>query len=740
MAKLTKGSPVRHRLTTLSAALLLLGSSPALKALGLGEIEMQSTLNQPMNAAIELTSAANTDLSTVSVTLASPAAHQRIGLSRSQVLSDFDFNIEKDASGNAIVRVTSRRAVQEPFIEFLLELAWPNGRLLREYTVLVDPPLTMPATPARPVSPVSRAPAVTPAPATPVPVTRAPATSVTRSASRTSGADSYGPIRRNETLWSIAEQLRPAGVSTHQMMLALQRKNPQAFVNNNINNLQAGVTLAVPTRDEIAGMSASEAFSESQRQYSEWSENPVAEPAAVTATDAGSSATESRLQLMAPDMQSVEGAAAAGDPVEATAGETGADSASDLNQQLAMANEEVETSRAETAQFRSQVSELEQQVETMKRLLELKDEELASMQQRLAADSEAQPVPAGESDSAEMAAGSDVENVAETEETVAEATPEPVAVAEPVADASESKQTGGSILGTLLGNPLWAGLGGLAVLLVGGLAWSASRRKSASGPFDDELTLQHQLQDEPHTAALAENVATDDVDAEQDSAETEHADIASPADEGDPLTEADVYLAYGRIQQAEDVLQSALAEAPDDSAIRVKLLEVYHAAGNVAAFDRAAAELRDSLGEDDATWQQVAAMGLVLSPDNSLYQSAGEEGSDNVVEFDGMPDVGLSEVVVDAPVAEAEPVIEEVVANAPELPESIEFTLDDADEEDASEGLLDTSDEVTTKLDLARAYLDMGDPEGARSILGEVMEEGNDEQKNEAEALIAKLA
>ena len=150
-----------YRKSAIAAALFFITASSNLHALGLGEINMQSALNQPMNAAIELTSAAGTNLSNVTVTLASQADHQRIGLSRSRILNDFDFSVETDNRGNAVVRITSNSAVHEPFLEFLLELSWPNGRLLREYTVLVDPPITMPATPARPATPVSRVPVAT---------------------------------------------------------------------------------------------------------------------------------------------------------------------------------------------------------------------------------------------------------------------------------------------------------------------------------------------------------------------------------------------------------------------------------------------------------------------------------------------------------------------------------------------------------------------------------------------------
>ena len=725
-----------HRLPVAAAALLLLTTSAYLHALGLGEIDMQSALNQPMNAAIELTSSASTDLSTVSVTLASQAAHQRIGLSRSRILNDFDFTVEEDPGGNAIVRVTSRNAVQEPFLEFLLELSWPNGRLLREYTVLVDPPITMAATPAKPVTPVSSAPA-TAATSTPQPQYRtsqpAPAVTRTYKVSDASSADSYGPIRRNETLWSIAEQLRPGrDISTHQMMLALQRKNPQAFAGNNINNLKAGVTLAVPTRAEIEAVTASAAFAETVRQYAEWNEGMQAEdpaagslealPTAAATTDS----TESRLQLVAPDLEAVEGAAAPGDPMESE-GEAGSSAA--LDQQLAMANEEAATSKAQADEYQSQVTQLEEQVETMKRLLELKDAELASIQQRLASDAPEETVSA-DSALAEDTQAADVvaETVATEPETEESPLQEELLVEDEIVVAAEQDSGPRDIVSTLMDNPLLAGLGALVALLVGGVVWTSLRRKNKSGLFDDELTLEKQMQLRSETAGQKQ--APQPLDVEEQAPDIEHQVVQGTGEEGDPITEADVYLAYGRIQQAEDVLQAALAASPDDNAIRLKLLEVYHAAGNASAFDREASDLRNGVTEEDAVWMQVASMGYAMSPDNNLYRAAADHSADVAREID-------MDTLTEQPVEDA-PLDEGVSAN--ELPESIEFTLEDAEEEDVSEGMLDISDEVTTKLDLARAYLDMGDPEGARSILGEVMEEGNDEQKNEAEALISKLA
>ena len=743
------------RKSAVIAALFIITASSNLLALGLGEIDMKSALNQPMEAVIELTSAAGTDLSKVNVTLASQAAHKRIGLSRSRILSNFEFRVEQNRHGNTVVRISSREAVHEPFLEFLLELSWPNGHLLREYTVLVDPPVTMPATAVTPVAPVSRVPASTavtppqrrqvyqrrPAPA----VVHSPAPSVA------TGAENYGPIRRSETLWSIAKRLRPGNdISMHQMMLALQRENPQAFIDNNINNLKAGSTLKVPSRDKILSVSAAAAYAETTQQYADWKagvqpaieDEPAQQAAAVTETDTASESvatTESRLQLMAPDVDAVEGAATSGDPLEVTT-DTSESGTEILNQQLALATEEAETSKAQSSELQSQVSELEEQIETMARLLELKDDELASMQQNLVADSAADAVEPSITPAAEEAELSGMDETMPVEEVTTDE------VAEDAAVVDEFASGFGGIVNKLMDNPLLTGAGVLVALLLGGILWSSIRNKRQSSIFDEEMTLDKRMSDEETGSEKSQGAPVIKAAEVEPESVPEPQYFDEPANnDSDALTEADVYLAYGRIQQAEDVLQAALAAAPDDVPIHVKLLEVYHAAGNAAAFDREAGDFRKVVSEDDAVWMQVASMGHALSPNNELYRAAAVHTADATAAFDmdpsDMTNVSGQEQSLDAAANDAP---------GSDLPNSIEFTLDESvdmlsadgglDEEDVSEGLLSRSEEVTTKLDLARAYLDMGDPEGARSILGEVIEEGNDEQKNEAEALISKLA
>ena len=252
-------------------------------ALGLGDIEIQSSLSDPLKAVIELTSATDDDLEKLKVSIASPQAFRQAGIPRPMILGSFKFKVERTRTGKPVVRISTRDAIHEPFLEFLVEAAWPKGRMVRHYTVLIDPPYTMPATPVASATPVTTTqPAAVPAPvpaaqptAAPavarpvVPVTPAPAPAPVQAAPIASApaTDSYGPIRRNETLWNIAKRLRPDNsVSMNQMMLALQRTNPQAFINNNINNLKAGAVLAVPERDEILAVQRSEAAREISRQ------------------------------------------------------------------------------------------------------------------------------------------------------------------------------------------------------------------------------------------------------------------------------------------------------------------------------------------------------------------------------------------------------------------------------------------------------------------------------------------
>jgi len=738
----------RFTIAVLSVAMLCSALSPQVLALGLGEIEIQSTLNDPLKAVIKLTSGTPEELKDLKISIASQEAFERAGISRPVILRDFKFTIDQTDKNRPVIRASTREPVREPFLVFLVEATWPRGRLLRQYTVLVDPPTTIPARPITPKTPLSAAPqpevvtAAPPAPKPPLQPRPVPASVPAAPPPQTEHADTYGPVRRSETLWTIANRLRPdSGITTQQMMLALQRANPEAFMNNNINNLKAGVVLQIPSRDEILGLSPAEALREASRQYSEWqtasSGGTVPEPAVAAEPEPGTgsiASRETRLQLVAPEDEGMEDAAAPGAPESGSETE---EISSELQQQLALATEEAEAGRARADELESRLGELEVQVTSMQRLLELKDEQLASLQNRLSAAGADQQPGAAEtmSDAADDPAATEEADDAE---------PEPAAET-PATDTDKPA----NIMEHLLENPVLSGLGVLVAMILGGILWSSTRQRKHADLFSDEPTLANQLsalkeREEPLiTGAGISDEATPVRPFVPDSGPPPH------EGESDPLTEADVFIAYGRVQQAEDVIQAALHKNPEDKDLKVKLLEVYHAAGNLAAFDTHAEGFHRSVDGDDPLWQKVALMGYELSPGNRLYKDAAgntevqESGVDFDMDLSGMDDLDQASAPDEEPVAGgAEIEYEGDDTQADEAAETVEFNLDElgGTEQESTEELLDDTDEVGTKLDLARAYLDMGDPEGARSILEEVLEEGNEEQKREAESLFTQLA
>lgn len=832
------------RKTVITAALLLLAATSKLYALGLGEIDMQSALNQPMQAVIELTSAAGENLEDLKISIASMDAHQRVGLSRAPVLNDFRFSIEQSSGGQPYIRVSSREPIRDPFVEFLLEIVWSKGRLVREYTVLIDPPVTMPAAPAVPVAPVMQAPPPAPVPvqqapppppppvaapvrqappppvppvappvrqapppapppapvlqappppaapvATPAPVTPVAVPTPVAAPAPVAAAEQYGPVRRNENLWQIAKRVRPdSEISIQQMMLALQRYNPNAFSNNNINNLKAGVTLEIPAWDEITSVSRSQAAAEAGRQYQAWkaarlakessrAESAVAEPAPVPVA-AQAPKTRSRLQLVAPEGDSAEGMATSGAPQAAGAA---SDDIERLKQELTLATEEADAGRAQSSELRSRVTELEQQIDTMKRLLELKSDQLASLQNQqgdaagaameelpgladatgdtpeeldivaaalagLAGDTATVTDEGGAADEDDPA---EEEDLAATVMNVAASGNDAVAAMEEPATTMVAEDRAGEprgIVNKLMDNPVLAGLGVLVAMILGGFLWASTRQRRDQGMFDSEMTLEKQLETTGREVQERQPVLDDAEQAPEETLEETQSNFPAGGEENDPITEADVYLAYGKTRQAAEVLIAAIKDSPEDGDLKVKLLEVYYSAGDTGAFDDLASEFRKSVREDDSQWVKVAAMGYELSPNNGLYQAVIQDQTGGGADFDmdltgldepsdqetGDKDSGTGDFGLD---------LDDAEQDVTDLSKGLEFTLDEAaDSEDESDGLLDSADEISTKLDLARAYVDMGDPEGARSILAEVVEEGNDSQRDEAESLISKLA
>ena len=369
---------------------LLIGPATAY-ALGMGDIDVHSGLNQSLDAKIGIISDTAGELDRLQVSLAPRDAFERLGLERMPVLTNLQFDVVKSGPGAPYIQVSSTTPIREPFLDFVLSVSWANGQIFREYTVLLDPPVfdqseAAPAVqaPASESSSVIRSADAFPA-------------EPPRVSSPPQPLGSYGPTQRADTLWEVALELRSdASVSVPQMMLALLQENPEAFYANNINNLKAGYVLRAPDREVITALSKQAAAAETNRQYQEWLSAKGAAGATSTAgtrrqvvddgatgpatassgpASAGDSSSSGRLQLVSPEQ-----ALTAGGLGGASTDET----IQSLRQQLAVATESAEASGQENLKLKEQLADLESQLESMQHLIALRDESLAALQEGLA--------------------------------------------------------------------------------------------------------------------------------------------------------------------------------------------------------------------------------------------------------------------------------------------------------------------------------------------------------------------
>ncbi|MGA6096877.1 FimV/HubP family polar landmark protein [Stutzerimonas marianensis] len=911
---------VRNLVLAIAAATAL--TSEMAYALGLGEVTLKSALNQPLVAEIELLDAKSLAPGEVVPVLASVEDFNKAGVDRQYFLTDLTFTPVLRPDGKSIIRVSSTKPVREPYLNFLIEVLWPNGRLLREYTLLLDPPLYSPeiAAAVAPQLPVS------------VPTSRpaAPSRTPTPSAAGTPAASTVRPLQGNEykvtpndTLWEIAERARQGG-TVHQAMLAIQDLNPDAFIGGNINRMKNGQVLRLPTEEQVRSRSQAEAIQQVAQQNASWRQGAgVAGQGSrqLDATQRGQagaaparSETGDNLRLVAPE---------AG---EATTGSDtgGTDDTKSLRDKLAVTEESLDSSRRENLDLKDRLNDLQGQLDKLQRLMELKDNQLAKLQAQLGADAApisgapadvdapvdtqadadngaAEPVTAGadaqgsESPVEQDDTAQPVEPVqqptAQTSPAPVAAAPEPAPVSAPSSEASES----GGFVDDLMGNPVMLGvIGGsaLLLLLVGLMALS---RRNAMKEAELQESLLAENEDDHFYGAVHEGAASGkDNYVNQAPVETSPADALAGA-ATDPLAEADIYIAYGRFNQAAELLQNALNDEPQRSDLRLKLMEVYAELGDREGFARQESELRDIGGSTPAIEQLKARYpGMAVAAAAGFATGAAASSQDDLdtlslddldldgpaapvakAESDSAFDLSLDDLELDEPMAPTAPVehskgvsetdafsfdelsleaaaeeqraddfaldldestaadvsfeqemaafsldldeeqaqpadnrddelglnmsaaadapVTEPAADSfdfelPELtetaamPEEFDLSLEEdtsaqpenfasrleeveAELQDLSRDLeepaaplaaapaaesadelgddfdfFSDTDETTTKLDLARAYIDMGDAEGARDILDEVMNEGSDVQQQEAREMLAKLA
>ena len=664
--------------TLASAVVLALASlSAPAEAAGLGRLSVQSGLGQPLVAEVEVTSLGRDEAQSLSARLATPDAFRQAGLEYNPALSGLRFAIE-NRSGRTVVRITSSQPINEPFVDMLVELNWAAGKFVREYTFLLDPPelrATRPATeggataaaPAVPAtaSPV-RAPAASvaaaPAPraqAAPTAAASAPAPAVRAEAAASASAGARSDtvqVRRGDTLGVIAAGVRPEGVSLDQAMVAIFRANPRAFANN-VNLVREGASLSIPTAEAMAAVDSAEAgrlVRLHSADFAAYRQRLAAAPRTVDTPRSGATATgtvggqvEDRSAANAGDQlrlsKPAAGAAAGSAALGAQASRAGA-----VEQDIAR--------DAALKEASSRVADLERNVSDLQKLLELKNRSLADIERQLAdaraaartvtgqvgapvasgggpAAAGAEPPPvaplsvAAQASPAE-APRSEVSNRSDTPSAVVPAGQAPSAAApaapgEPKASAPQvapAPRVETSLLDDVLDNPyLLPAIGGIA-LLGAGYGWYALRRRRKVEKFEDSLIAADAFTANSLFGATGGQSVDTRNSVFAPVAASSVADVHST--EVDPIAEADVYIAYGREGQAEEILKEALRRQPERQAIRAKLAEIYSGRKDLRAFETVASEMHQMTGGQAEEWPKVAAMGLALDPTNPLYGGA----------------------------------------------------------------------------------------------------------------------
>ncbi len=939
-------------------------------ALALGKMKVHSALNEPLNAEIEFTSITDKELKGLNIGLASRADFEAAGVERLAFLSQVKFIVERKPDGRHFLQLRTDQQIDEPFLHLLLQVEWPGGRLVREYTALIDPPYKIAGKAAPVETPVVTPPAPEPAPALapvplplpaaevpppspPVPVAVAPPTPPVEEV-KAEGAikeetppvvakaeepkapeearaeetpakeeiaqqappaeavleEKFGPpdvapsvepqvepleaaaapeavpapdeqapeaadlrpslaeagmqeysVKPGDALWRIADKARGDNrdVSVEQMVLAIYRANQHAFFGNNVNNLKAGKILMIPERDQVEAVAAPEARREFRAQYSAWQEYKLklaSASGAVRVPDAPEAEAAPEVPVPAPEPAKTPVQPPKPAPIVADKGrqeellkivrntlqqekstpdkkvaeaESAKEAATREQQALAdraaMLEESLESKRLENKDLSDKVGVVRSQLGKESRLIELESQSLAQ-----------QPKPA-EVKPAEPAPKAEKPAVPEEKakiEPLPPAKPAPVApkkkVAPPPAPPAE-KDFLATVLEAVQSDLLVPVVIGIVVLLSGGIALVYFRRRQKSiAEFEESILSADAISTE-------QPATTGTVEGQQAAAATTGGDTSFLSDfsqggmgnihtdEVDPIAEAEVYLAYGRDETAEEILKEAMVKSPERHEIKLKLLEIYHQRNDVPAFETLAEELYASQGGcGGKVWEKVEEMGRKLNPDNPMFRG-GAPGKAAPGVTAAKPVVAAaatttaktatapvsSSVDFNAPAAEAAktelagdfdfdietPVAEEAKPAAggddfsvmmPETPpkareetglealdlgttadNAIDFDLGGAEAPAAPAGNeikwepepvaaapevdLEASvaqagngegsaqwDEAATKLDLAKAYIDMGDAEGARSILQEVMAEGSEAQKKQAQELSSQIS
>ena len=823
--------------------------APLAQALGLGRLTVESGLGQPLRAEIALFAFHASDLHSVRAKLASGAEFAAAGIRKSRTLRTISCDIQRKASGRYVVLLQSPQPIDVPFLHFLLALTSASGSLLHEYTALLNPASGVTTLGATAVTQAMPLPIARPAVAQSVRQEPTQSKATTRAKVKAKAATQV--VRPGETLWVVALHATPSAHAMAQTLAALLRSNPRAFLHRNVNELRAGAILKIPGRREILAMPATRAASWLATQDAAWAHYKARlarSPVKTAGTSHGISGSVHSVRVLPSTREALKI-----EPAQIKGG--------------VLAGSGKVSATPSRRSLVTRMSQLQKELQKTRHLMVLENQELALLQNRARMQSVNHPVVAGAIHQVGVPT-TKITKITKITKPLASIKGKPlipkhVFVPTPIPPVAPAP----SFFAMLMSSehlPIFGAL--LTILLGGGILWSRRRHRTMA-EFEESILSGGGLNSEgqmPDTAGLPK---TPEVSFLSEFSQGGNVG-AMHADEVDPLAEADVYLAYGRDEQAEEILKEAVAKDGARIELKLKLLEIYFQRNDTKTFEIVAEEIYAASSGQGAAWQKVEEMGRKLDPGNPLFKrGAGAKGPQGMSVDEDVPrSSGLGDRIdfaavareldevstprVAAPVAKkgedegldwidtglnaakgapsgaltadddaldfsldlgngpgllgeesggSKPVTSSAVgtesldfqwdsaaSSAPKNPDTNEefaIQFDDEDisnlttadlqiadpgssrEKGSSDRLFDISgdisgegsgegagltleavgngadsDAIETKLDLARAYLEMGDGEGARGILDEVRSEGNQAQRALADTLVASIA
>lgn len=658
------------------AVVAALGAAPSAWSLSLGRLSVQSALGESLRAEIDVTSLTPDESANLRVRVAPPDAYRIAGVDYNAVLPSTAVSLQRRADGSPYLRISSDRSVQEPFVDVILELSWSSGRLLREYTLLFDPPSVArapaaPATPAvvaaAPVRPskaelaasaaveaaaraeaAKRAAPPAPDTAEPVPLAKPPVrrpaapAPVESASSGDAGANASYRVKSGDTLSNVASKLQVEGISLDQMLVGLYQGNTQAFIGNNMNRLRSGAVLNVPSTQQLSSVEAREA-----RRL-------------VQVQSANFNAYRQRLAGAVPEQtKPVEAPRKSGGQVRTEVVDSGVagavkpdrlqlDKPKTAGKPQAPAPEEAMVKERAEKEASSRVNELARNLDELKKLQAASGAAAAGSGQSASAASpvavvgktpekQDKPVVVASAPAPlpPVASAAVVAPAASAKDPLPVVASAPAPASAPVVVAAASRPAmpmdpvsveEPSLIDSLSENPMLLPGAGLILAILAGLGYYRLRGKNKDEAGVTSF-LESRLQpDSFFGASGGQRVDTREPAGSPSSMSYSLSQIDAIGDV-DPVAEADVYLAYGRDLQAEEILKEAMRANPERLAIRTKLLEVYAKRRDTKGYELLAGELYGLTGGQGEDWIRAQELGRSIDPENPLYEQGGQPNS-----------------------------------------------------------------------------------------------------------------